>query len=238
MHLIDRFTLRDMTECSAALRQFGSVSATAADVAKLTVKYLYDNLADAETAAPSCALVRFFKTESYRDLTPAQKEVALSLLPAGADTQALKCLTLLATTGIEDGWNEVERSQAHRAIPLPSPEFVREFPMIARLLGQFGIPIEHLFEADESLIMDLAQTAFNVFHVADALGSPYVPAQDDFVKPYAIRSVLGFGGVLPTGELYSVIIFSRSRIPRDTAEMFKTLALSVKLALLAVNHRH
>jgi hypothetical protein len=52
------------------------------------------------------------------------------------------------------------------------------------------------------------------------------------VIPYGIRSVLGFGGILHTGDLFAVIIFSKVPIVRNTAELFKTLALNVKIALL------
>jgi hypothetical protein len=71
-----------------------------------------------------------------------------------------------------------------------------------------------------------------VFHVAEALGSPFVPAQDPFVKRHGVRSVLGFGGMLPTGDLFTVILFTRVPVPRATAELFKPLALSTKLAIL------
>ena len=74
--------------------------------------------------------------------------------------------------------------------------------------------------------------AFNVFHVPRARGSPFVPAQTDFVMRYGIESVLGFGGMLPKGDLFCVILFSKVLIPRETAELFKTLALSVKISLL------
>jgi hypothetical protein len=82
------------------------------------------------------------------------------------------------------------------------------------------------------LLADLSQRTFNVFHVADALGSPMVPAQQEFIAPEGIRSCLGFGGMLPEGNLFAVILFSRVRIPGETASMFKPLSLSVKAALL------
>jgi hypothetical protein len=48
-----------------------------------------------------------------------------------------------------------------------------------------------------------------------------------------VRSVLGFGGLLPPGEPFATIIFSRTPIPREVADRFKPLALNVKVALLA-----
>ena len=80
--------------------------------------------------------------------------------------------------------------------------------------------------------MDLAEKAYNVFYVPEAIGSQYVPVQEEFVIPFGIRSVLGFGGILPSGNLFAIIMFSRVRIEPDTAEMFKTLALSAKVAIL------
>src|SRR5262249_44726180 len=85
---------------------------------------------------------------------------------------------------------------------------------------------------DPALLVDQEQKSYNVFHVADAVGSPFVPGQDEFVRPYRIRSVLGFGGLLPDSNLFVVILFARAYIPHQTAELFKTLALSAKLAVL------
>jgi hypothetical protein len=72
-----------------------------------------------------------------------------------------------------------------------------------------------------------------VFYVSEATGSPYIPAQKEFVEPYGVRSVVGFGGLLPEGDLFAVILFARVLIPRDTAEMFKPLALAAKLSVLS-----
>lgn len=58
-----------------------------------------------------------------------------------------------------------------------------------------------------------------------------IPAQD-FVQRYEVESVLGCGGQLPDGELYAVIAFARVTISRESAEIFKPLALAAKLALL------
>jgi hypothetical protein len=82
------------------------------------------------------------------------------------------------------------------------------------------------------MLLDSAQHTFNVFHVADAAGSPHIPAQQEFVIPHGVRSVLGFGGLLPPGELFATILFTKARVPREVAERFRTLALNVKVALL------
>jgi hypothetical protein len=48
------------------------------------------------------------------------------------------------------------------------------------------------------------------------------------VERYGIRSVLGFGGSLPTGDLFAIILFSKVAIPEASADRFKTVALDVK----------
>jgi len=83
-------------------------------------------------------------------------------------------------------------------------------------------------------MLDTEQSNFNVFHVPEAQGSPYVPAQKEFVIPYGVKSVVGFGGLLPTGDLFAVILFSRVHVPHESAQLFKTLALSTKLAMVSV----
>ena len=67
--------------------------------------------------------------------------------------------------------------------------------------------------------------------MAEAANSPYVPARD-WVKSNGVESVVGFGFVMPPVDIFAAILFTRVPVERNTAELFKTLALSVKLALL------
>ena len=76
---------------------------------------------------------------------------------------------------------------------------------------------------------DDRQTALDI---AEAKGSAYIPAQAEFVEPFGVQSVLGFGGLLPNGELFATIFFARVSVPRAVADMFRPLALNQKLALL------
>ena len=46
------------------------------------------------------------------------------------------------------------------------------------------------------------------------------------------RSTVGFGGMLPSGNLFAVIMFSKSPVDAVVASMFRTISLSPKLALL------
>jgi hypothetical protein len=228
------FSLLDMTNCSAALRRSGRGAPNMETVANRTVGYLHEHLVNSQTGASACALVRFFKTHPFQALEPDLQTFALQMLGNVAPPPSTKCLTLLATAGDEPAWNARRQSIGHRAVPLPSDDIVQRFPMVSQLIHQFGLDTPTVLEPDEKFLLDQAQTTYNVFHVYEAQGSPIIPAQSDFVIPYGIRSVLGFGGMLPDGDLFATILFSKVSISRESAEMFRPLALSVKVALLDV----
>jgi hypothetical protein len=148
----------------------------------------------------------------------------------------MKCLTLFGTAGERPEWNERNRSRHYRSIPLADKQSVPQFPMVSQLLQQLGVELESKTQSNSDSLADRVEQAFNIFHVEEAKGSPFVPAQEEFVIPFGIESVVGFGGVFPSKEFFAVILFSRVRISREAAELFKPLAMGVKLALLPFDH--
>ena len=226
------FTLKDMVDFSSALRQMGSGAASMEEVADKIVHYLYENLVDKKTGEKSCVLVRLFKTHPYGELDEDLEEFARNILKTSPESPAMKCLILLASAGTQPEWNSRKQSRGHKAIPLPSEYFVRAFPMISQMIQQMGLEITTILQPDPAVVMDMTQKTYNVFHIPEATGNKYIPAQDDFVVPFGVRSVIGFGGILPSGNLFVIIMFSKVPIPRQTADMFRTLALSVKVAVL------
>jgi two-component system, NtrC family, sensor kinase len=195
------------------------------------VQYLYLQFSGGDARKEPFALVRLFKTHRYSSLEPDLQNSACRLLgrePEGS----MKCLTLIATVGTKPEWCSRRLSAGHQAIPLASQEGVARIPMIANLVYQFGLESSHVIEPDPTMLTDLSQRTFNVFHVPEAVGSANVPAQKEFVIAESIQSCLGFGGILPHGDLFAVIMFSRVPISSATASLFKSLSLGVKIALL------
>ncbi len=195
------------------------------------VRSLFDQLS-APDGSRACALVRLFVTVPYVDLESNVQSFVRGVIGSAPVFDAMKCLTLLGTAGELGAWNSRHSSVGHKALPLASVESVSRSPMIAQLVRQLGVALDTLITPAPGLVVDAEQHTFNVFHVFEARGCPYIPAQNEFVIPYGVRSVLGFGGLLPPGELFATILFSKSPIPREVAELFKTLALNVKVALL------
>jgi hypothetical protein len=226
------FSLADVVRCSSELRLSANGARSMEEAAARVVTRLYETITDNATGEQAIALVRLFKTHPYGALEPQQRRFADRLLGSHAAEPAMRCLTLLATRGDEVEWNDRHASRGHAAIPLPSEKIIDNAPMISQLIAQLGVDLSLLLRPSPEMLVDLAQKSYNVFHVAEAKGSPFIPAQDEFVIPYGIRSVLGFGGMLPSGNLFATILFTRSRVPRETADLFANVALAVKLALL------
>ncbi|HET9962678.1 MAG TPA: PAS domain S-box protein [Nitrospiraceae bacterium] len=217
------------------MRRLGQESTSLQDAAGRIVRYLHDTLGDSSSGERDCALVRCFKTTCFRYLEADTQQLVRERL-GGVPPQAdLKCLSLLATAGQQPEWNHVGNSHRYRAIPLVSAEFVKQFPMFSQLLHQFGVSVDSSFDTQGGWLVDYEEKSYNVFYVPDAVGSPYVPAQDGFVRKYGVKSVLCFGGLLPSRDLFMVILFSKTAIPRDTATLFRSLALSAKTSLLALD---
>jgi two-component system NtrC family sensor kinase len=237
MYDLRRFALADMTECGAALRNLGMGATCMEEVADRIVQFLYTRLVDRRMGQNGCALVRFFKTHSYSELDSDLQSFARRSLGRAPSSAGMKCLTLLATAGDRAEWNARERSQRYRAIPLTGGQFSEQFPMFAQLFEELGVSLEVQGPPHYDLLMEGEAKADKVFYVGNAAGNPVVPAQEQFVIPFGIRSVVGFGGLLPSGHLFVIVLFSKVSISRETADLFRTLALSTKSAILPFDGR-
>lgn len=227
-----RFSLQDMTDIGDAMQQLEFRAKNSDELTNMVTRYFFDHFVDFKTGEKSSALVRFFMTHDYNSLDAGLRGLADKILNGQPVPQEMKCLVLSATTGIEPEWNRVTASKEHRVLPLPSEEMLRKNLMVNQFIYQLGVDISHVLRPDPKVALELEGRIFNVYHIPDALGSPYIPAQDEFVVPFGIQSALGFGGMLPTGNLFALIIFSKTRIPRKTAELFKNIALNVRMAIL------
>jgi hypothetical protein len=230
--VISKFGLREATECTTAFRKIGLNCQSMEEAATRIVEYFYNNFADETSMKGDFALVRLFATQTFGKLDSGLKKAARKWLSDVTVNKETKCLTLLASIGDVDAWKSRDNSKGHKAIPLSSEEVVNKLPMIRNLIKQLGLDIKTIISPDPALIKDVAEKTYNIFLVSDALGSPYIPAQNDFVIPYQIKSVIGFGGVFPDGEIFAVIIFSKKFISEEVAALFKTVALSIKVSLL------
>lgn len=233
MYTLTQLTLEDTTEIGAYMRKLAREADSLETVSKLCVQYLHEQLIDPKTGRSACALARFFKTCRYDSLPKdLQVEASNTLSESGEMPGNVRCLTLMGTVGERAEWCDRRASAGHQAIPLTSETAVSRIPMISQLIKDFGLDISCVLAPETQLLMELERKTCNVFYVPKALGSSYIPAQESFVKPFGIRSVVGFGGLLPTSDLFSVILFATVAVPEETARLLKTLPLNIKMAMI------
>ncbi len=226
-----RFSFQDMTRCSRLLNRHCDGASSLEEAADRIVRFFFDHFLDPDSDETSCVLARCFCIREYQTLEGITRSAAEAMLEGTPIAPTTKFLTLIGTTGLEPAWQTLEGSEGHKAIPLHDTSFVSSIPMISQLVSQFGLEISNLVSPSSSLLTHLNDKTFNVFHVPQAHGSPYIPAQDNFVIPYGVESVLGFGSMLPTGNIFITLLFSRTKIPKETAILFRNISLSVKLAI-------
>ncbi len=232
MYNIQKMTLRDMSECGLALRGLGDDALSMEEVSNNIIEYLYQNFVDSSSGEKHCVLIRFFKTHSYSELTPDLQEYASGILSDRILSDNLKCLTLLATAGELPEWNSRYQSVGHKAIPLADEDAIARIPMIYQLIQQLGLNPSIVVQPDPNLLTDLEQKMYNIFYVNHAKDSLCIPSQALFVVPFNIKSVLGFGGLLPSGNMFTILMFLKVAISPMIINLFRPLALNVKMAIL------
>jgi hypothetical protein len=175
-------------------------------------------------------LVRLYTTVPYTRLSHTTKPFADNIAKSagvhdqiGPDTEVL---CLMGTQGKRAEWCSRLQSKGHLAIPLVSAKFVQRIPMIARLLGEFGIGTDWLNEADkESIIAKSMGKMATVFYVPDAatfrdsLNRLVIPVQD-FVAENNIKTVFGVGGAYANGSICTVLFFMSETLDRSVVDRF------------------
>jgi PAS domain S-box-containing protein len=225
------FGLADLLECSTRLRRVATEASSLEDAAQAVVEFLFESLIDKETDRPALALARLYKTHRLDELEADLQTFARSRAHGGELPPATPCLTLLGTAGAEPAWNDRRLSRDHRAIPLHDLTALASAPMVYELTRQLGFDEPTVLEPDPIVFHTTAGRAGGVFFVEEASNSPYIPAQD-FVARFGIRSVVGFGGVLPSGYVFAVILFATVVVEPSAADSFAPLAFAAELALL------
>ncbi len=231
MYDLKRLSSTEVLDIGSALRDIGSQATSFEEAAQKISDFLYTQLTDAQTGRPTCALVRVYKTVTYAEINTDLRKIADQALGETRASQDMKCLVLFGTTGVHSRWNARTHSVNHQVIPLPSEAVVTQLPMIAQLIRQFGLTLGAVVRPDPRLLTDDENKRYGIFYVEQAHNSPYIPAQQEFVVAYGIQSVLGFGGLFASGDLYAIVLFSKEPIPPATAALFKTLPIEAKLAL-------
>ena len=195
--------------------RFSSVEAAAVTLAK----GMCEEFGSAESS--DLVLSRVFHSFDYELLPPKIQEVAARAL-GSTPADNSKFLVLIGTHGDKTDWQQRTSSQGHQAIPL-NRNTVTSIPMVARLFQQVGFDLGIVL-GEKQTGMDISGVygSYGVFHVPEALGSPFIPAQD-FVRDNGVRSVIGTGVMLPEGDIGIYLAFSRVPVSYDAAKRLSAL---------------
>jgi len=229
-YTLGRFGLSDVVSLCARLPQAVSATGSMEEAAADLVRFLRAAFVDPATGRREVVLARCFQTVPLQALPEDLRALAYGRLTSPPPPDA-RCLTLLGTDGDLEQWCDTRRSVSYRVLPLVSKESVAAAPMVAGLVEQLGLGVERLLDVEQLDAAERNEESLDVFFVPDANGSTEIPAQD-FVRHHGVRSALGFGGVLPGGEVFVVVLFSATPVDADVAAMFRTVAMAAKLAIL------
>jgi hypothetical protein len=224
---LETLSVDDVVELTGSIRDVAAACHTMAHAAQEITNHLREVLVG-DAGDPACALVRLYTTARGR----AVPENLATRARASGDAPPGPSLLLMGTSGTRPEWNDRRLSVSHAIIPLDRADVLADrAPMIAGLLGELGVDVDtflDLTEGDASLIQ---HQEYGIFHVERAEGSRLIPAQD-FVADHRIRSVVGCGGGLPSGEVFVLVLFTLVDIEAATAALFRTLAFGAKAALV------
>ncbi len=234
MYDLANFRLSDLIHCGSAIRRLHSGAGSQEEAAGRIVRYLYDSLEIGGTGQKACALVRCFKSCHYSELDSDLQAFTRRQFGAAASSPEQLCLALLATAGDRSEWNLRKHSSKHRVLLLGpnDPDATPSLPW--QIVREMGLDAQGLLHPEPDELATLEQRSYGVFHIFDAAGSPYIPDQDEFVEAAGVRSVIGIGGMLSSGSIFQLMLFTKVPVHRDTAELFRTLALNMKVAFLSL----
>jgi serine phosphatase RsbU (regulator of sigma subunit) len=218
--------LSDVVTYCTGVRGATAGAATMEEAAAQMVRYL--RRAFRTTHGRSAfVLGRFFNTAPWEDLPPDLRD---RLRPATGDPAGTRSVVLLASDGEEPAWCDRKLSPGLPSALLESPETAARHPLVGALARELDLPVEMFVHGPGDREQDTRRN-LGVFHIADAADGGRVPHQS-FVAEQGIRSVVGFGGLQPSGNIFALALYARVPLDAEAAAMLPIIAASVKLALL------
>lgn len=193
------------------------------EIAQQVSERLFREFIDAQ-GNPTVALVRVFRLTDVADLSPAVQNKL--------DKSESRVMALTGTYGIEEDWCRRTESQSHQAIPLSAIAVPQQIPMFQEVLTQLGIDLEQFYATQELVASQKGYKG--TFHIAHVPGSTVIPAQDQFVQPYGIQSLVGFGGFIGQEQkrsLFLLYVFALVPISSQAAENFNSMQEFIGTAL-------
>lgn len=210
----------------AALRKDAIQRSTLQETLQVTMEHFYMNFAE------SVVLARTYATIAYGALPARDRSFVRAVAEKHNQLHALydetPVLSLLGTAGVEHAWCDRYTSKEHLGIPLLSEEFVAGSPMVAGLVRQLDISVDLISRSGTTATgaEDFGACAESFFvrdaaRSRDLVGRLLIPEQD-FVRTYAVRTVLGVGGRFSVAGMVLVcVVFTRETLTQTPAWLLR-----------------
>ena len=187
----------------------------------------------------SIALARIFVTVPMNALPPSNRRAVEAFADARGVSAELThdtpVISLVGTAGDLPEWNDRARSVAHVGIPMTSPSFLEEIPMMAGLLASLGGDLSWVDAVDSPNVVSHLGTIANIFYVHDAKTETdarrrRIISAVDFVAKHRIATVFGIGGAFASGQLLVLLVFCHEPVPLGVVEEMRAPFLRLKAA--------
>ena len=227
------FSLGDMTRMGRDLRDLGVNAGNMENVSQQIVNYMQSALIDAETKEPACMMSNLYMScpneiEPFHP-TPHQNGQAL---------EESWQLMLMATAGLPANDQTNKASLVPPILPMLSAQSVAQYPIWETILTQMGMPVDYLVQKDRRFALELATTSFNLILIPNFKDKPELFQSEARYIFQQVETLFGLGGMLPSGQLFVLLMFSKIAVHDEMIELFQPLALSLKLAFLPYTYQH
>ena len=213
--------------CLARVRQLISDSDSLPAFLQAISTLLQQSFVNELTDTPEVVLARCFMSRPFASLSIEDQMLVRTKYGSDEILPTSPVLVLEGSAGVVEGWNAPKQSSRYRVVPLNVPEFASRFPMFAEVLRQLQFVVAG--ESVGALDIESFGSSTQVFSVNGAVGSPFIPAQDEFVVPFGIRAAVGCGGVFGEGQCFVLLLFTRVAISERAMELLRLIALSIRL---------
>jgi hypothetical protein len=217
----------DFTSLLSTIRSLNEFN-TAQELAQKFVDICYEHF------QRSLVLLRLFSTVSYSAMSAQDRQLVDKRANTSGTMHLLRestpILTILGTKGLNADWNERDKSQGFRCIPLVSSRYVASLPMLCMQFMSMKFDFNKFDDWDALIVENGSLCEYSgMLYINDAgidkdsQNRMIVPRQE-FVANYGVKTVFGFGrGYSNRPTIVTLFAFTNEIFCKAVAEPFAQL---------------
>ena len=226
---LSSFTIDDLEVCSRELRVLGAGAVNMQESAQRVTEHLFDRLRG-RASRSECALVSLHKTHQHRALPLDLHAVVRDVDPTVEDEDL--CLVRMSMAS-----DERVSGTLGSTTPLTATTSHAQ-PVVAAMLSAMGVQLGSLPDPISVIKSGIHRRSIDAFVVPafreSELLTGAVRAELDSI---GVQSAVGFGGWLPSGNLFMIFALGRVAIAERSARLLGSLAPSIRASLAPFTHR-